>query len=87
LKLPKCELIPQPDLLGFVLYEEHIHQQKSIPHKLGPGMVIEIRPRLGYLQLCLFDARHPRFQLLFLAEIVVSIQPVIASFSPLYRIL
>lgn len=31
-ELPKCELILQMNLLGPVLYMEHIHQQKGVPH-------------------------------------------------------
>lgn len=31
-ELPKCELILQMNLLGLVLYMEHIHQQKGVPH-------------------------------------------------------
>lgn len=69
LELPKGELILVLDLFG-----------KCVPDGLGPAMVVEIDPHFGCLQFRLFDVRHPKLQLLFLVEIIVSIEPVVCLF-------
>ena len=59
------------NIFGLMLYKQHIHQQKGVPHGLGTSMVVEVHSHLGGLQF------GPGLQLHLLVEIVVSIQPVV----------
>jgi hypothetical protein len=36
------ELVLKLNLFGLMLYGEHIHEEKGVPHGFGPGMVIKI---------------------------------------------
>jgi hypothetical protein len=83
LEFAQLELILQLYILVLVLYQEHIHQQEGVSHRLCPGVVIEENPHLGGLQLGRLNAENPGLQLLLLVEIVVPVEPVISLFLAL----
>lgn len=82
-ELPKGKLVLQPDLPGFVLDCEHVHELEGVSHRLGPGVIVEVDPDLGSLQLGPLDAGHPALQLLLIVEVVVSVQPVVVLSLPI----
>jgi hypothetical protein len=63
-----------------MLYQQHVHQEEGIPHRLRPSMIVEVSSYFCLFQISRLNERHPYLQLFLFIEIVVPVKPVVVLF-------